>query len=207
MDQATKDSAQREISELADTCFPGTVQGVVVLAHGDDPAVEPGELTARVLIKPEGPDGRPRRLREFEQAHRPEIEQLRRHVSQRLPRVKRLALGCEEGGGRKTILVALDRGRGSAADGQPDGPAADDLTPVMARLGPAELEIVDTLISAGIAANRAEAVRWALARTSERPAYRQLREWTDQIERLKTELLWWVIRSGWVRCRRWEALS
>jgi hypothetical protein len=187
MDQAAKDGAQREISELADTYFPGAVQGVVVLAHGDDPAVEPGELTVRVLINPEGPEGRPRRLREFEQAHRTEIEQFRRHVSQRFPRVKRLALSCEEGGGRKTILVALDRGRGSAARGQPERSAADDLTPIMARLGPAELDIVDTLITAGIAANRADAVRWALARIGERPAYGQLRERTGQIERLKTQ--------------------
>ena len=61
------------------------------------------------------------------------------------------------------------------------------LTPVMARLGPGELEIVDTLISAGIAANRAEAIRWALARIRERPAYAQLRERTREIERLKAE--------------------
>jgi Arc/MetJ-type ribon-helix-helix transcriptional regulator len=57
----------------------------------------------------------------------------------------------------------------------------------MARLGAAELEIVDTLISAGIAANRAEAIRWALTRISERPAYAQLRERTREIERLRTE--------------------
>jgi hypothetical protein len=50
-----------------------------------------------------------------------------------------------------------------------------------------ELEVVDTLISAGIAANRAEAVRWALARIGERPAYAQLREHTRDIERLKAE--------------------
>jgi Arc/MetJ-type ribon-helix-helix transcriptional regulator len=58
----------------------------------------------------------------------------------------------------------------------------------MARLGSAELEIVDTLINAGIAENRAAAIRWALARISERPAYAQLRERTRKIERLKTEL-------------------
>jgi hypothetical protein len=68
-----------------------------------------------------------------------------------------------------------------------DGTAAGGLTPVMARLGPAELEIVDTLISAGIAPNRAEAIRWSLARISERPAYAQLRERTREIERLKSE--------------------
>jgi Arc/MetJ-type ribon-helix-helix transcriptional regulator len=65
--------------------------------------------------------------------------------------------------------------------------AAGDRTPVMARLGPAELEIVDTQIGAGIAPNRAEAIRWSLARISERPACAQLRERTGEIERLKSE--------------------
>ena len=62
-----------------------------------------------------------------------------------------------------------------------------ELTPVMARLGPADLETLDALITAGIAASRAEAVRWALARIRERPAYAQLRERAREIERLKTE--------------------
>jgi Arc/MetJ-type ribon-helix-helix transcriptional regulator len=80
--------------------------------------------------------------------------------------------------------VLLDR-----APGEPgkESTATSDLTPVMARLGPTELEIVDTLISAGIAPNRAEVIRWSLARISERPAYAQLRERTREIERLKSE--------------------
>jgi Arc/MetJ-type ribon-helix-helix transcriptional regulator len=49
------------------------------------------------------------------------------------------------------------------------------------------VKIVDTLISAGIAPNRAEAIRWSLARISERPAYAQLRERTREIEQLKSE--------------------
>jgi Arc/MetJ-type ribon-helix-helix transcriptional regulator len=57
----------------------------------------------------------------------------------------------------------------------------------MVRLRAPELEIIDTLINAGIAPNRAEAVRWTLARISERPAYAQLREHTSELERLKTE--------------------
>jgi hypothetical protein len=36
--------------------------------------------------------------------------------------------------------------------------------PVTVRLGPAELETADRLITAGIAASRAEALRWALSR-------------------------------------------
>ena len=62
-----------------------------------------------------------------------------------------------------------------------------ELTPVMARLGWADLETLDALISAGIASSRADAVRWALAPIRERPAYAQLRERAREIERLKTE--------------------
>jgi hypothetical protein len=62
-----------------------------------------------------------------------------------------------------------------------------EFTRVMVRLRTAELDIVDTLIAAGIANNRAEAIRWALTRIPERPAYQQLREHTRDIDRLKSE--------------------
>ena len=68
----------------------------------------------------------------------------------------------------------------------PDEPKGD-LTPVMARLGPADLETLDTLIAAGFAANRAQAIRWALARIRERPAYAELRERAKEIETLKSQ--------------------
>ncbi|MGH3205677.1 MAG: hypothetical protein ACRDOA_21820 [Streptosporangiaceae bacterium] len=61
---------------------------------------------------------------------------------------------------------------------------AEALTSVRARLRTADLETLDTLISAGFAANRAQAVRWALARIRERPAYAELREHASQIENL-----------------------
>ena len=79
---------------------------------------------------------------------------------------------------RVLCVMALDD-QGGAAD--------SDITHVMVRLKPPELEIVDTLITAGIANSRAEAIRWALARISERPAYAQLREHTRDIQRLTTE--------------------
>jgi hypothetical protein len=72
----------------------------------------------------------------------------------------------------------VDDGR-EAADGE--------FTHVMVRLRTAELDIVDTLIAAGIASNRAEAIRWALTRIPERPAYERLREHTRDLERLKSE--------------------
>ncbi len=61
------------------------------------------------------------------------------------------------------------------------------LTPVMARLAAVDLETLDTLITAGIAPTRAEAVRWALARIRERPAYERLREHTRELDQLKSQ--------------------
>ena len=57
----------------------------------------------------------------------------------------------------------------------------------MVRLRTAELDIVDTLIAAGIANNHAEAIRWALTRIRERPVYEQPREHARDIDRLKSE--------------------
>jgi len=54
---------------------------------------------------------------------------------------------------------------------------ARGLTPVpRALLGLVDLATLDALITAGIAASRAEAARWALARIREQPAYAQLSE-------------------------------
>ena len=64
---------------------------------------------------------------------------------------------------------------------------ARGLTPVQAGLGPVDLAMLDALITAGIAASRAEAVRWALARIRERPAYAELRERAKEIENLKSQ--------------------
>ena len=50
-----------------------------------------------------------------------------------------------------------------------------------------DLETLDTLITAGIAKNRAEGVRWALARIRGRPAYRELRQRASEIEDLKAQ--------------------
>jgi len=47
---------------------------------------------------------------------------------------------------------------------------------VPAHLGPAGLETVDTLIMAGIADDRADAIRLVLPRFREQPEYEQLRE-------------------------------
>ena len=59
-----------------------------------------------------------------------------------------------------------DRGRRAGA---PDD-VPEDFTPVMTRLGPADLATLDSLISAGIVNSRAEGVRWTLGHLREHPA-------------------------------------
>jgi hypothetical protein len=108
------------------------------------------------------------------------MKQFRHEIAQRLPEVRRFEVKSDVNDGKqKRFLARMDREKDKPADGE--------FTPVMVRLRGPELEIVDTLINVGIAPNRAEAVRWALARISERPAYAQLRDHTREIERLKTE--------------------
>lgn len=79
------------------------------------------------------------------------------------------------------IKMKMGKGPGPLGVGDPS------LTPVMARVGPEELETLDTLIAVGIAGSRSEAVRWALARIRERPAYEQIRARSREIEDLKSQ--------------------
>ena len=173
MDQATKERVQRELKEEADKLLPGGVREVAVLEYGDDPMVEPGEVMVRVLTaaQPAERDG---------PANQEAMKQFRHEIAQRLPEVRRFEVKSDVIDGKQRRFL-------TRMDSEKDRPADGEFTPVMVRLRAPELEIVDTLINVGIAPNRAEAVRWALARISERPAYAQLRERTREIERLKHE--------------------
>lgn len=62
-----------------------------------------------------------------------------------------------------------------------------EATHVAARLGPAGLETLDTQIMAGIADDRADAIRLVLARFRQQPEYEQLRERVRKIDRLRAE--------------------
>ena len=188
MDQAARERIQQEMEDEANQRFPGAVQQIRLLEHGDDPVVEPGEVLIRISLTPQdGPDGPEQAPHAFEQAQGPELSQFRRELLQRVPEARRILVIRDDPGGRdqRRFIMRLSPDDPGAAGERRSG--RDELTPVMARLGPADLETVDTLITAGIAANRADAVRWALARIRERPAYAQLRERTHEIERLKTE--------------------
>ena len=197
MEQAEIDRLMQEFDQEVRRRFPDApIQRVEVLQYGDDPEIEPGQLLGRILIEAppaaagaEGKDGdkeeRGRRLEQFHDTHRSAIRELRREMD-KLPASTILEFtvaGEAAEGERRGPRLRLAGGPRAGLGGGEGSP----LTPVMARLGQDDLETLDTLITAGIASSRAEAVRWALARIRERPAYEELRTHTRQIEELKAQ--------------------
>jgi hypothetical protein len=163
--------------------FPGTlIDRIDVLQHGDDPEVEPGQLLARVVIDaPPDEDGRRQAFDAFHEEHRAALHDFRTDLN-KLPYqvILQFTTTGQRGDGTAKPVIRLAHARGGPG---PEG----GLTPVMARLGPEDLETLDTLITVGIATSRADAVRWALARIRERPAFDQLRAHTREIEHLKSQ--------------------
>jgi len=190
MERAALDHIQQKIEDEVKERFPGcAVQRVAVLQYGDDPVIEPGEFAVLVFIETAG--GRKaeeQALDDFHNANRAAIEQFREDLTARMPEATRLEFRTSRddakaghGGGPRIVLARPRRYLETRAL------AGGDLTPVMARLGPVDLETLDVLITAGIAPNRAEAVRWALARIRERPAYAKLLERVRELEELKAQ--------------------
>jgi hypothetical protein len=178
MDQAEKDHIQHELETAANELFAGWIRRVEVLQHDDAPWMEPGQLMPRLVFKDPAdrvrdPHPDPRKVakaaRTFKLAVGPGLNQFRQDLLERWPEIRYIEVMQEDDGGQRTAgnVRFVEDGR-EAADGE--------FTHVM-----------DTLIAAGIANNRAEAIRWALTRIRERPAYEQLREHTRDIERLKSE--------------------
>ena len=185
MDQAERAHIQHELEFAANKLFRGWIRRVELLEHDDAPNIEPGQLMLRLVFKDpadrlQDPHLNRKAARTFKLAVGPGLSQFREYLSERWPQIRYIEVMQEDDSGQRTggNIRFVEDGR-EAADGE--------FTHVMVRLKTAELDIVDTLIAAGIASNRAEAIRWALTRIRERPAYEQLREHTRDIERLKSE--------------------
>jgi len=185
MGQAGLETIRQQFDREVHERFPGAlIKRIEVLKYGDEPEIEPGQLLARVVI--ETPDDAPERMRAFQSFHKEHGLAFRelRHELDKLstPVVLQLIAGGQPDS------PPVDSNTGPRIQllhgGPPDGP---ELTAVMARLGREDVETLDTLITAGIASSRAEAVRWTLARIRERPAFEQLRTHTREIENLKSQ--------------------
>ncbi len=88
MEQAEITRIERIINrELKERFGPGAVRRAAVLQHGDDPAIEPGQLMVRVFIPAPGePAQYEQALAEWQAAHQRGMDTLRRELSVRLPR-------------------------------------------------------------------------------------------------------------------------
>jgi len=192
MDRAVLDVIEREIDQEARVRFPGTaVRRAVLLQYGDDPEIEPGDLWVRVLLdEPDGPeDDWGPALTAFEQANGMAVEQFRGYLAAKLREI----MAVEYVFSNNPVTWDGDGPRG----GMPVAQRLSDIsewmhgeaTFVLVALGPAGLETVDTLIMAGIAATRAEAIRWAVDRVREQPAYRRLGELRGDAEVMDRDVL------------------
>ena len=169
--------------------FPDDViSRVQVLEYGDDPAVEPGDVAVRVFLhrpdQPEGEEAGEEIVGSFEKANRERLKKLNDELPRVIAWVEFQADSPDGADKRRHHVLKIGRG-GRAA--KPLDDAAEDLTPVMTRLGPADLATVDTLITAGVASSRAEVLRWAVGRIRENPAYAQLQNRVREINELKAQ--------------------
>ena len=167
--------------------FPDDViSRVQVLEHGDDPAVEPGDVAVRVFLpRPDRPDNEEADeevVGSFKEANRERLKKLHDELPRLIAWVEFQADSPDETDKPRRHVLKIGRG-GRAA--KPLDEASEELTPVMTRLGPADLATVDTLITAGIAGSRAEVLRWAVGRIRENPAYAQLQDRVREISELK----------------------
>ena len=184
MDQAAKDRIQHEIEDEVRSSSGARCAGSSGSRTTTTRTIEPGELLPSLILTE--PPGRRRAARarrgiqEIPERPRPGTQAVPARAGTAVAEIQHLGFGFEDASGHS-------RGGSRHGPRRPGEAAESDITHVMVRLKAPELEIVDTLITAGIANSRAEAIRWALARISERPAYAQLREHTRDIQRLTTE--------------------
>jgi hypothetical protein len=186
MDRAVFDSIEREIDDEVRTRFPsGVIKQAVLLHHGDDPEIEPGELWVRILLPAGRPEDYEQILMAFERDHRAAMQEIPRYLAEKLREIRLVEFTFPNNpvtsgghGPRRSLIV------GQRVTDVRERELAE-ATRVDVRLGPANLETLDTLIMAGIADDRAAAVRWVLARFRQQPEYEQLRERVAETGRLR----------------------
>jgi hypothetical protein len=175
--------------QLRSAFSAGAIERVQVLGYGDDPEVEPGETAIRIFIsragRPEGKEADEEIVEAFKEANGAAIKKVRDALPRFIQWIEILPDRPSGAAGRPYGPILRIGGRGGRAR-TPDE-MSEELTPVMTRLGPADLATVDTLITAGIANSRAEVLRWAVGRIREHPAYAQLQQRVHEIDELKAQ--------------------
>jgi len=189
MDRNVLDVIERELDDEVRTRFPGAaVRQVALLQYGDDPQIEPRDLWVRVLLDSDGPEDYERSWKAFADAHQAAIDEFPRYLTEKVHEIMnvefRFADSIDERGNLDGPQYGYPTGRRLSDYQEWERGVA---TFVRAPMGAAGLETLDTLIMAGIAGTRTEAIRWALDRFRDHPAYERLRERVRDAEALKGE--------------------
>ena len=187
MDKSLSDSVEAQFRSV----FPeGTFTQVDVLGYGGDPDVEPGETAIRAFVDRSGHPAETWEddetvMQAFEQAHRQAITWL--HRDGQLPSIAWIQMIPDTPDRRVPGAVLWGFPSmffGMRSDVADDAPG---FASVRTNLGPADLATVDALITAGIASSRAEAMRWAIGRIRENPAFAQIQQGAREISELKAQ--------------------
>ena len=112
MERASKERVERVINRAVRERFAaGAVQRAVLLEDGDDPAIAPGQLLVRVFIPaPDEPADYERTLAVWQEAHRSEMEEMRRELSLRLPSARLLEFTFDDPGAATPRITMPDDG-------------------------------------------------------------------------------------------------
>jgi hypothetical protein len=188
MDRAGFDSIEREIDDEVRARFPGgVIKQAVLLHYGDDPEIEPGELWVRVLLPPGRPEEYEQIIRAFMRDQQAAMKEIPHYLAEKLREIRLVEFTfpdnpvTREGHGPRCSMLVGQRVTEVRAR------ELGEATHVVTRLGPTNLETLDTLIMAGIADDRADAIRWVLAGFREQPEYEQYPERVREIDRLRAE--------------------
>jgi hypothetical protein len=186
-DRDVLDVIEREIADEVRTRFPGdAVERVRLLQYGDHPMIEPGDLWVRVLLTGD-PEDYERILRAFQDAHEPAVDSFVHYLTETLVEIRIVEfMRGEDPIGREGHGPRFSRAAGARLADVTEWEHGA-VTPVVAELGPSGLDTLDTLIRAGFAATRPQAIRWAPDRIRERPAYQRLLELQRDTDALKDE--------------------
>ena len=95
MERAEQAMVERVINhEMQERFSAGAVRRAVLLQHGDDPAIEPGQLLVRVFVEASDEPG----LTAWQSAHQEGIDAIRRELSLRLPAARLLEFTIDSPG-------------------------------------------------------------------------------------------------------------
>jgi hypothetical protein len=112
VERAEKDQIERAINHtVRDRFTAGAVQRAVLLEHGDDLGIGPGQLMVRVFVPAPGePAEYEQALAEWQQAHQAGMDQLRRELSLRLPSARLLEFTFDDPGAATPRISVPDDG-------------------------------------------------------------------------------------------------